>query len=333
MFTASAPYVQSFFDASVASGANSRTMLDILGVDQSAFENPVTRFDCGQVIKMLAAAEEETGYKSIGMSAGMNFTPAAFGDVGHAGICSPTIVDAGRLNSKYESLNQQFGRTNLVVGHDTVRTYWQPNIEADNPERLRPITEAVFTGLANMGRWLLWMHKEEAMSVHFRHAKPSTPDPYKEYFGCEVHYEQEIDYLEYGKVIAEQKLPQANLDMLEILTARLDVALRNLEADKLMTGQVRQCISHLLPSGTPTIENTANMLSMGSKTLTRRLHSEGTSFRNLLKEVRIQNYHFFKQEGTKSMNEIAHQLGYSEQSGFSRAYRSWFGKSPTEGNT
>ena len=211
-----------------------------------------------------------------------------------------------------------------------MRTYWHPNLMADDPERLRPITEAVFTGLASMGRWLLWMHKEEAMSVHFRHTKPSTPDPYEEYFGCEVHYDQDADYLEYSKFIGELKLPQANLEMLEILTARLDVALQNLRADKLTMGKVRPCINHLLASGNATIENVAEMLDIGAKTLARRLASEGTSFRDLLKEVRIQNYQLLEKDGTKSLSEIAQELGYSEQSGFTRAFRSWFGKAPTE---
>ncbi|UTW54375.1 AraC family transcriptional regulator ligand-binding domain-containing protein [Kordiimonas sp. SCSIO 12610] len=305
-------------------------MLGVLGATDDAFLNPVFRFDCDRVIKMLAAAELETGCKSIGLEAGLNFTPATFGDVGYAGICSPTLVDAGKTNSKYESLNQQFGRTKVVVEEDTVRTYWHPNIEADNPEALRPIIEAVFTGLANVGRWLLWAFKEEAMAVHFRHQKPSTPDPYEEYFGCKVYYGQEVDFLEYKKGLAQKKLPQPNLELLEILKSRLDVALRNLEVDKLTTGKVRQCINHMLPTKAPKIEDVADMLNVSSKTLARRLSGEGTSFRDLLQDVRIQNYHFMKEEGGRSLSEIAHALGYSEQSSFTRAYRSWFGKAPTE---
>lgn len=54
----------------------------------------------------------------------------------------------------------------------------------------------------------------------------------------------------------------------------------------------------------------------------------GTSFREILENVRRDRYELLKEQGMHTQVQIAGLLGYSEQSAFSRAYKKWYGSAP-----
>jgi AraC-like DNA-binding protein len=67
---------------------------------------------------------------------------------------------------------------------------------------------------------------------------------------------------------------------------------------------------------------------MSERTLRRRLAEEGTSLRALVDEVRATLAAEFLRSGSLTVAEIAHRLGYVEQSSFSQAFKRWHGVSP-----
>ena len=73
----------------------------------------------------------------------------------------------------------------------------------------------------------------------------------------------------------------------------------------------------------------ANLFSMHPRTLRRRLRREGTTFQNLLNERRFKVACELLAQTGMSFKEIAGVLGYSELSGFTRAFRHWSGQTPT----
>ncbi len=62
----------------------------------------------------------------------------------------------------------------------------------------------------------------------------------------------------------------------------------------------------------------------------RQLASEGTSYRELLRDTREQLARSYLQERRYSLIEVSFMLGYLEQSTFTRAFKSWTGQSPGE---
>ncbi|WP_262696493.1 AraC family transcriptional regulator [Kordiimonas aquimaris] len=325
--TASCQYTHSYFSTCVDIGAESHRLLDILGQGSQPFDNPLRRFECDAILDMLHYAQEKTGVKSIGSISGRNFRPATFLNVGYALISANSLRHALSVNARYQRLTQEFGKTALEVGKDSARVMWHPYI--NDAERMRPVTEAVYAGYVSIGRWLLWHYNEDALIVRFRHSKPSEPDPCAEYFGCEILYDQDFDCLEFKASLADAKLPQANPELLASLEKRLDKALINLDNANSAQSQVYQCIQHFLESGPVNLPDIADALGYSEPTLTRRLKHEGTTFRQVLQEVRQENTAFYIQEGQKSLTEIAQALGYSDQSAFTRAYKAWYGKPPS----
>lgn len=97
-----------------------------------------------------------------------------------------------------------------------------------------------------------------------------------------------------------------------------------------MPDYVKQLLRNLLPSGRATIERVADCVALTPRTLQRRLTREGTSFQQLLDETRQEMARRFLETSSVSMAQMAGLLGYSDPSGFNRAFNRWFEASPLQ---
>ena len=124
-------------------------------------------------------------------------------------------------------------------------------------------------------------------------------------------------------------LPGASHDFLvaseEIMATYLEEFGNESTADKVKTVIVRK-----LPSGKVTDKTVATALATSSRNLRRRLNAEGTSFRQILNDVRFQMARKYLIKENMDMSEIAFLLGFSNQSVFSRAFKRWSGISPRQ---
>ena len=80
----------------------------------------------------------------------------------------------------------------------------------------------------------------------------------------------------------------------------------------------------------PNLEAVARDLRMTPRTLRRRLSERGTSFRECVDDLRRQRAATEVVATHRPLTEIALDLGFSELSAFTRAYRRWFGHAPSE---
>jgi AraC-like DNA-binding protein len=98
--------------------------------------------------------------------------------------------------------------------------------------------------------------------------------------------------------------------------------------DREVARSVREALAGALAQA-PCLDEIAARLNMSSRTLHRRLHEEGTSFRavrdGLRREVALDRL----QKTKRSVADIAAELGYSEPSAFFRAFQGWTGGAPS----
>ena len=84
------------------------------------------------------------------------------------------------------------------------------------------------------------------------------------------------------------------------------------------------------PGSIPGLEEIARSLHVSRRTLIRRLKQAGTSYQEILDNVRKTLSQDYLRNSGMSISSIAFQLGYQDPSNFSRAFRSWFGEAPGE---
>jgi AraC-like DNA-binding protein len=98
--------------------------------------------------------------------------------------------------------------------------------------------------------------------------------------------------------------------------------------DREVARRVREMLAGVLAQA-PSLEEIAARLNMSSRTLHRRLHEEGTSFRAVRDGRRREIALDRLQKTTRSVADIASELGYSEPSAFFRAFQGWTGMAPS----
>ncbi|MEO0469327.1 MAG: helix-turn-helix transcriptional regulator [Bacteroidota bacterium] len=96
------------------------------------------------------------------------------------------------------------------------------------------------------------------------------------------------------------------------------------------THQVTEVLFLNLKKRKPGIEAIAEHFSMSVRSLQMKLKAEGTSYQELLNRIREQLAITCLKERRFSKGEIADLLGFAEISVFSRTFKKWTGKSPSE---
>ncbi len=79
-----------------------------------------------------------------------------------------------------------------------------------------------------------------------------------------------------------------------------------------------------------TCQTVADELSMSASTLKRRLQEEGTTVRDLLETSLLERATLRLLDRSMSISEIAVELGYSDLTNFSHAFKRWTGQSPRQ---
>lgn len=99
-------------------------------------------------------------------------------------------------------------------------------------------------------------------------------------------------------------------------------------AEQSTAARVRQALVDGLPGGQATADQIAKTLAVSKRSLQRKLHDEGLSFKDVLEETRRAMAMNYLQNTNMNVQEIAYLLGFKDPSSFFRAFRSWTGHTP-----
>jgi AraC-like DNA-binding protein len=125
-------------------------------------------------------------------------------------------------------------------------------------------------------------------------------------------------------------VPKADPRLHAIIGQHADHVLSSLPAVQSVTAEVRRVVAEELAEGNPSAVHVARRLGMSTRTLGRSLDVEGTSFKDLLEDVRKRLALRYVASRDFGLAEVALLLGYSQTGPFHRAFRRWTGKTPLE---
>ena len=167
------------------------------------------------------------------------------------------------------------------------------------------------------------------MSVNFTHPEPVCSGKYYEFFRSPVNFDTPVASVTISLEDADQILPSTNEELAAFDDHLMTDYLVALDEKDLLT-QVKKIIVEHLPSGDATVEVVASELYYSPRNFQRILQQEGTTFTSLLNESRMQLATQYVKDGKIDLTELAFLLGFSELSTFSRSFKRWTGKSPSQ---
>jgi AraC-like DNA-binding protein len=92
-----------------------------------------------------------------------------------------------------------------------------------------------------------------------------------------------------------------------------------------LSDRIRQLAVLLLPRGQCRVEVVAQELGVDRRTVARGLASEGTTFSQLIDDMRRELLRRYLRTRSQSLRDIASLLGFSSPSAFARWHRQQFG--------
>ena len=165
--------------------------------------------------------------------------------------------------------------------------------------------------------------------VAFQHDPPADISSYERVFKCPVQFGQAYNSMTYKTADLATKTAKADQSINQFLLERVEEERQGIEVSAFKVAKdVETLIQEALPSGIPSIGQIAAHMGMSSRTLSRRLTDKGITFRDLVKSTQEEMAKELLRGSTYSINEIAFQTGFSEQSAFSRAFKRWTGEAP-----
>nr|WP_322887797.1 AraC family transcriptional regulator ligand-binding domain-containing protein [Acinetobacter baumannii] len=254
---------------------------------------------------LLIIAKDYLNDPFIGLHVGQTITAQ------HLGVLGSVFLACENLGAVLERF-ERYQRLVYDVYPATVRIYTEyVELSWDTKgEQVGPLSdETGRTVIVQFCRSLI-RGKERLKEIHFIHERPENVQPYEEYFGCPVLFEQPVALMRFDKEILSLPLKNSDAALVAILEKHADKLLASLPHIDEITDQVRKQIAYLLHQGEPTIEQLAERLNYSRRTLQRRLTEAGTNFRKELNTVRYELAKSYLKDLRLQIVEIALLLGY-----------------------
>jgi AraC-like DNA-binding protein len=158
---------------------------------------------------------------------------------------------------------------------------------------------------------------------------PQAPEAFGALLGVPVRFAQTASALRLSPEAPQSALksrdPRLNRT-LEAMASRLGLGAPAPPLEMVIRSRLRE----LLPAGNGDVTHVAASLALSTRTLHRKLAELGRSFHDVLSDFRRAEAERLLSLGESSLTEVALRLGFADQSAFSRAFKRWTERSPSE---
>ncbi|WP_077037430.1 AraC family transcriptional regulator [Pelomonas sp. KK5] len=313
-------------------GLDLRRLLADAGLHARVLQEPELQVPADRVSELLERAAQQSSCESFGLRMAELRQLGTMGPVGLLIRDQPTLRDSLNVLMRYQRLlngamslvmEEAAGvvviREELAVGQARART--RQSIELVTGITLRLLRQ--FLGAD-------WQPRR----VCFTHAAPRDLSTHLRVFGPCVEFDHDFNGIVCARGELDTRNPTADPAMARYAQQLLDAQLSERQQQGRQApvlDDVRRTALLLLPGGRCTIETVAEHLGLVCRTLQRRLAEEGTSFSDIVTQLRVELAERHVSGSDRPLTEVSALLGFSAPSGFSRWYVGQFGCSPSQG--
>ncbi len=318
-------YLRQMIELGRSMGADVPAWLAMSGLTEAALNDPTRTISFPVFRQLVLDGLMLTREPAIGLFIGDRLLPGTHGVVGYAAMSSGSIRQMLDLFSRYTPLRFSLVRIHCEYSPDEARIVFIENYPLGDIERavleavvmtVRKLLDSITLGVC------------EVREVAFPFAEPEYAHIARDLFRCPVTYNASWTGFTLPAAVLDIPLRMADPEAFREATLICQRELEKLTGNETLAARVRRLLLER-PEGLPSLPVTARLVHMSERTLHRRLAEEGTSYKELVEEVR----HMLALEHLKadrlSIQEIAYALGYSDLANFRRAFKRWQGTAPS----
>lgn len=322
MWSMPANDVRTFVNGLGSLGYDRGVLLASAGLGDPGLNDPDARIPCEVLGAMLSCAQHTRFTPNIGLELARITPPGASPLLDYLVVTSDTVELGVRQLARYLRL---IGNPVVLEVHDE----GNDDIRVQMGSGAAPFS---FEYLASL--MILHLRTETdghfaVKSISFQH----TPDDvvgFERILGCAVRPASSWNGLSVPLDAWHLPLRRRDPVLRQVLESHAEDILARLPERTGLALEVQRALASRVIGGDTRIGALARQLAMSGRTLQRRLAAEGVSYQQLLDDARKEAAARYLSEPTLAICEVVYMVGYSEPAPFHRAFKRWYGMTPSE---
>jgi AraC-like DNA-binding protein len=277
-------------------------------------------------VGLLRIAVSLTQDEGLGLEAALETSAGDYGDLEYASGSCATVGEALDFLCRHYFVMDEAATLEYSCSGGRVHVFFR------QPKELHSRASADFALAMLYLSYVRWVGTNPLeYEVRFPYPEPEDLEPYRRVFGpaTKLCFSAQGSGVSFPEADLKLTLRHSDAKLHGLLSAYLRQRHAGKRSGDCLVDTTRRHIVEKLPQGQVRIDEIAALMGMSRRTLARKLEDQGTTFKQLLCDVRCASaVRYLLLEGF-SVHQISDQLGYSEPAAFHRAFRGWFGQTPS----
>lgn len=308
----------------LSKGADPRDVLEHQEIDPSVLDDPDNDLECISVVNLLEYCSSVFNDPLFGLHLAEQQEPDAYGCVIALARAAPNFREALRCLVEYTPLSTSPEcEMEMLSAREVMEVRWRTHIGLGNAG------QTSYHGVLLMMKILKMLGRD-----HFRPRYVNLSSRIgrtevrllQDKLGCRVNENTHSNGIAFSTDILDRPVITANRTLFNLLDHSLSQLRSTARGD--FVEQVEATVRRLLSSGHCSVDACATSLGTSTRTLQKRLTRLRYKFSDIVQNERIKLAKQALLWTDCTLDELAFQLGYSEQTSFGRAFKRCTGMSP-----
>lgn len=315
-------HVSDLLNALRALGADAAALGASVGVTDRTLRDPEARIPSSRLLALFERAERRLRDPLVGLHAGERVR--ARGPLFYLLLSSPRLDEGLRSLARFARVALDTQQIRIAIGDEFVTL----TVEPGDPAIEKSHHAVDYLMVALLGSIRRAVPDMRPLGVDLTHGSIGGPGEAERVFGCPVRFGCRRNVLRIPSASLMGAPATANPAIADQIGKYAAALLARVTSDRLqdLTADV---IRTLLVEGIrPSQLIAARRLNMSERTLKRRLHEEGTTFKAVRDRVRSETAAALLSNRSLKIGAVAQSVGFVETASFTRAFSRWSGSSP-----
>ena len=304
------------------------SLVEHSGISPTVLEQEFGRIKGEQFERLLLALVEASQDPLMGLNSSLYVGPQSYNTLGMIAMNCHSLGEAIERTPPFERLVGDMGTTHIQKTDKDLTLKW---VCAYREPEVRPhMVDNVLASWTLFARWLS-QSQSHALRVTLQRQKPddASNQTYHRFFGCEVVYGSTQDSITMSTELLALPIKRNHQGNLSILEGHARSQLSSLQVEgESFSDRIKRSIRAHLQLGSVNKSLIAQEFNLCERTIQRRLSAEQHSYQALLDEARFERARELLEIEQLTLEEIAYNLGFSDERCFYRSFKRWSGLSP-----
>ncbi len=308
-------------------GITAEQVLEGTGLQRAQLSEPGRRMSLAATLRMLRNVRAIDPSPNLGVRMGAPMDIGSHGFLGYAVQSSRTLGEAFALAIRFVRTRTSLLDVRIERHSASAALVMEERYDLGD---LKPmIADALVTSILTIGYKWFGVILAHQIEIDIPGKELTHHRSWREQAGLKLNFGSALLQIHFPSQWLDTPLSTADPQLAALAAQRCEEELRLAGEDTDIVVRVRELARQHLTADNA-LDVIADTLHLTTRTLRRRLQQAGTSYLELVEQLRrkLAEEHLLHSE--KSVDEIAALLGYSDPSNFGRAFRRWHGCSPRQ---